>query len=678
MIVSYTDRTYRISYQGLSLVENALGNPSLVQVSVLDGCTILVAPQPDYGITYLPNGEYRSWRITGYNTRLARSEEHFIYIRLSRQDNQAMVVFSVKEYGVDGSVDAESGPSSLYYYIRIGRITATDSVDSPSLDRQITVDFGFLSTPAGSDDGSWKSLFSVTADDLILPLKKFASFVTEGVLSVIGKISLNGKTVSNIARQSDTDKHTANDESVPTTGYLSGKYLDFLRTLLLRKDQDEVMPYLLTFLKGLQTEGFTDSILAGKGTGVMGDRIQTGRMEVRDSLTVLDLVINEIHAMSGDWSLSDCGAVEGVELISEHTYRLSLRRNTEFDFTSLQKDDILYSIVNTLLTGGSEYYTSWMRVLNVNTSENTITVVLYPDSEVPGGKNYPPVAGYNVTRRGNSVLPESGHTNERSQSWLLSSREGRIMFLANVYKPILEDYNYALTIGKIPNLKALDKLPVSAGEVGVVAQTVIAEKFWQFDYNGDVVPNVVDRGLWSAAVASGNSPYRFVQKESVSSSGTTYTTLEQHTVQHYGCKWACLIDKTQLEPVWNSPAWSLVEGDTNYYLSFLSDNGWAFSRRNVNLNVTAQMNYANRDISQALFASEGTEVEWLRDTGDVASDNAWRPSYVDGRKDCIHLSLADMGSGWGITVRTASFICRVFIPVGDGFTEVTNSVMFKM
>lgn len=274
-------------------------------------------------------------------------------------------------------------------------------------------------------------------------------------------------------------------------------------------------------------------------------------------------------------------------------------------------------------------------------------------------------------------MPDEG-INERAQSWILSSREGRILFLQNVFKPILEDYNYALSIGKLPNIKALQKLPVSTDDVGVVAQTVIAEKFYQFDYNGDVVPNKVDRGEWSLEVAQSAAPYRNVQHESISASGTEYTLLEQHTVYHWGCKWGCLVDKTVNEPRWNSPDWVLLEGDKNYALNFISTNGWAFLRSRVDTEITAGLTYAGMDITDDVMQLEGTEVEWLRDSGNVPADNTWKPSYIDGDRNRIWLTNADMPSDFGYSVRSVKFICRVFIPVGDVKTKVENYIGFNI
>lgn len=674
MITDYQSNAYRISYQGVSMTENALGNPNLIQVGVVPGCTIMVAPQKSYGIDYLPNGEYRSWTLTGYNTRLNRTEAHYIYARLERDSDDAMVLFSVNDYATDGSIGGEN-PSKDFYYIRIGSITATDSLEAATLDREITLDYGKLSTPAGNDQDAagWKELFELTAEGLIRPLKRFTSFIVQGTLSIIGKLVINDKQITDVARQGDEGNFVESDENLPTTKLLMGKYLDELRKRLLSKDREDQTEFLLKFGE------FIDSMIAGKGAGIFPDgRGQFERLEVRGSMTVLDMIINQIQGMESDYSFAEIGKISYVEDLGDETYRLIIEKRTDFDFMKFQDNDVCFSIINTLLTGGSDYYTSWMRILTTNVQENNITVSLYPDSEVPGGINYPPVAGYNLTRRGNSTLPEAGEFNERAQSWMLSSREGRIMFLSNVYKPILEDYNYALTIGKLPNIKALEKIPVTTNDVGVVSQIGIFERIYQFDYNGDVVPNKIDRGQWSLATAQGNTPYRRVTHETQTPAGSTYTLLEQHTVYHLGCKWGCLIDKTQLEPKWNSPAWEMLEGDKNYGMEFVSSRGWQFFRGQVNTDITAYITYSGMDITDDVMALEGLEIEWLRDSGNIPSDNSWKPTHIDGQLNTLRLTNDDMPPEWGYKVRTVMFICRIFIPVGGETQKIENYVGFNI
>jgi len=499
----------------------------------------------------------------------------------------------------------------------------------------------------------------------------------EGQISSM-QATINGGGAGSITVLEKYDERPLTDKNV----------LSSLRTLLeiakraLSKEHSDSTDYLLKLLAGGEFGEFVDSMIAGKGAGIFPDgRAQVERLEVRGSLSVLDLIINQIQGMESDYSFTEIGKIESVEDLGESTYRLKIEKRTDFDFMKFQENDVCFSIINTLLTGGSEYYTSWMRILTTNAQENSITVVLYPDSEVPGGTNYPPLAGYNVTRRGNSTLPEEGGFNGRAQSWMISSREGRIMFLANVYKPILEDYNYALTFGKLPNIKALEKLPVTTEDVGIVAQTVIAEKFYQFDYNGDVIPNKVDRGIWSLETAQSGAPYRFVQHELSKPSGSEYTLLEQHTVYHLGCKWGCLKDKTTDEPKWNSPSWGLLEGDSRYSLQLSISGGEAFVIGGVDEVISGRIYFGTTDITDDVMADDATEVEWFRNSGNVPADNLWTPEYVDGNRLAIHIDNGNQhggGSDFGFVSKSVIFTCRVFFPVNGRLEKVDMNLGFDI
>ena len=499
----------------------------------------------------------------------------------------------------------------------------------------------------------------------------------EGQISSM-QATINGGGAGSVTVLEKYDERPLTDKNV----------LSSLRTLLeiaeraLSKEHSDSTDYLLKLLAGGEFGEFVDSMIAGKGAGIFPDgRGQFERLEVRGSLSVLDLIINQIQGMESDYSFTEIGKIESVEDLGENTYRLSIEKRTDFDFMKFQDNDVCFSIINTLLTGGSEYYTSWKRILTTNSEENSITVVLYPDSEVPGGTNYPPLAGYNVTRRGNSTLPEAGGFNERAQSWMISSREGRIMFLSNVYKPILEDYNYSISIGRFPRTKALEKLPISENETGVMAQTVIAEKFYQLDHNGDVVPNKVDRGVWSLETAQSGAPYRFVQHELAKPSGSEYTLLEQHTVYHLGCKWGCLSDKTTDEPKWNSPSWGLLEGDSRYSLQLSISGGEAFVIGGVDEVISGRIYFGTTDITDDVMADDATEVEWFRNSGNVPADNLWTPEYVDGNRLAIHIDNGNqhgVGSDFGFVSKSVIFTCRVFFPVNGRLEEVDKNLGFDI
>lgn len=236
-------------------------------------------------------------------------------------------------------------------------------------------------------------------------------------------------------------------EYMVTANYLDDKFL--------RKDKDDQTAFLLKMLAGAEFGDTVDSMLAGKGTLITPDgRIQTSRLEVRGSAQFMELIINRLLAQESDFVFTESGHIEGVELLEEGTYLLTLRKRWQYDFAAFDDHDVTYGSMNTLLQDGS-YFTSWFRVLSVDTSANTLTVALYPDDEVPGGVNYAPAVGMNISRRGNAV------NEERQNCWYISAREGTIMYLTGVTKPILEEYNYSAWLGLPKNLELFNDLPIN-------------------------------------------------------------------------------------------------------------------------------------------------------------------------------------------------------------------------
>ena len=190
------------------------------------------------------------------------------------------------------------------------------------------------------------------------------------------------------------------NDSTPAT---DSNVFSALRSLamFLRKDRADGTNFLLKFGE------FIDSMVAGKGAGIFPDgRAQFERLEVRDSLTVLELIFNRLSAMESDYSFSESGTIESVSQLEDGTYSLKMKKRWDNDFTALAENDVVYGVVNDLASGGGKYYTSWLRVLHVDISANTINAVMYPDSEVPGGKNYPPEPLMILSHRGNPVDTE--------------------------------------------------------------------------------------------------------------------------------------------------------------------------------------------------------------------------------------------------------------------------------
>ena len=414
----------------------------------------------------------------------------------------------------------------------------------------------------------------------------------------------------------------------------------------LHKDQPD------TTTHQLNVGEFIDSLIAGKGIGLFPDgRAQLTRLEVRESLSVLEVIFNRLLAMESDYSFSESGTVESVTQMEDGTYTLKLRKRWENDFTALQENDIIYGVVNNLASGSGEYYTSWARVLSVDTPANSINVVLYPDSEVPGGKNYPPVELMALTRRGNPV-------NEDRQSWwYLSSREGCLCMLDGVTKPVLEESNYSVIVGKLKQLSIFDNLPINYRQSYVYCRGIAVQDVMRIDYQGNPIRQENQRGLWSAEDAVSN-PYQSTQEV-------------YDSVYHYGCKWMCLLTGTTQEPRYGCTDWAMIEGNPAFSIDIESSNGWYFDAEKfaTTLSITGML--YNQDVTEHILDED---VSWTRDTGNVTEDNAWAAAHAESGK-VLPLTLTDLGPDY-MNLSGCKFIARAILRDGQENMVTENYVTF--
>lgn len=420
--------------------------------------------------------------------------------------------------------------------------------------------------------------------------------------------------------------------------------------MFLRKDQSDSTNFLLKFGE------FIDSMIAGKGAGIFPDgRGQFEKLEVRSAMIVKELIYNRWFSQEGNVTYSEAGTIERIELLSDGTYDLYLRRRWDNDITSFKEQDVSYGSVNNLNSTG-EYYDSWFRVLNVMQAENKLNVVLYPDEEVPGGKNYEPAVGMVITRRGNAV------DEERQGFWYISSYEGCICMLDGVTKPILSESNYSIIIGKLKRLSLFDNLPINYLQSYVYCRGIAIQDLMRIDYQGVVVVQLNDRGFWSLEVAQSDTPYT-AGKETVD------------TVWHYGCRWKCLVTGTTDEPRYASTGWAMIEGNPAFTIDIESENGWQFDGSQLQeevvfttLTVTGQL--YNRDVTDSIL---NTDVTWTRDTGNVSEDNAWAIKRADAGKT-LTLTPDDLGAEFGRTKMVCSFKATALLRDGQQ-TEIAEQTI---
>lgn len=432
---------------------------------------------------------------------------------------------------------------------------------------------------------------------------------------------------------------------------LSQCSLEELNKIFLHKSKPDETPFLLKLLGGAEVGETIDSLVAGKGILLKDGRVQADTLEARFALIVQEVIFNRLSAMESDYSFSESGTIESVELLEDGTYRLPLRKRWENDFTALAENDVVYGVVNILASGDGDYYTSWLRVLHVDTSANTINAVMYPDDEVPGGKNYPPEPLMIISHRGNPV-------NENRQGyWYLSSREKCICMLDGVTKPILEENNYSILIGRLKHLSIFDNLPINYLHTYVYCRGIAVQDIHRIDYQGIPVRAENNRGKWSAEEAV-SDPYK--------------STLDMYdAVYHYGCKWMCLTTGTTDVPRYGSVGWAMIEGNPDFTIDIESTNGWHFDAEKFTTTLIITGDLYNQDVTDHILDED---IEWTRDTGDVTEDNAWAVKRADAGKS-LPLTLDDLGPNY-MNLTGCKFIARVLLRDGQNNHETTDYVPF--
>ena len=238
-------------------------------------------------------------------------------------------------------------------------------------------------------------------------------------------------------------------------------------TKFLSRLTDDIAQGIITFQQGLIALGlavfrdevhfgtFVRSLYAGTGAGIDPQgNAEFESVRVRTYFEAVELIINRLSAIEGDQLLTESDQIESVEDLGDGQYRLHLRAKWEGYFTAQKVNNVIKGIINNLGAAAlgmtnpgtnAQMYTSWMRVNAVDTGNNTIDVTLYPDNQTPAGINFPPCELMNIARWGNQ-------TDTTRQSCIyLSSTEGRIVKLTGVTKPIIDETNYGLVIGALPD-----------------------------------------------------------------------------------------------------------------------------------------------------------------------------------------------------------------------------------
>ena len=457
----------------------------------------------------------------------------------------------------------------------------------------------------------------------------------------------------------------------------------------LSRIADDIAEGKITFQQGLLSLGlavfkddvqfgtFVKSLYAGTGAGIdKNGNAEFESVRVRTYFEAVELIINRLSAIEGDQLLTESDQIESVEDLGDGQYRLHLRAKWDGYFTGQAVNNVLKGIINNLGATAlgmaapgtnAQMYTSWMRVNSVDTGNNTIDVTLYPDNETPAGQNFPPCELMNIARWGNQ-------TDKRRQSCIyLSSTEGRIVKLTGVTKPIIDQTNYGVCIGTLPDFVAAmvdDEgypLPVKDGLdymyiPGIITMDIIRVNKW----TGRPLPNYVDRGEWDA-----EADYYC---EAINPVTGEYETSD---VWYNGCKYRCMRTGTHTAPALNNTDWAFLEGNPDFTVEF-NDTDILFDPDRFDLTLTIIAKYHNVDITSQIPDANVTWTRYSEDADGVeraVSDIAWNIRRGNSGKS-IHLTADDMDFN-GYIPRKVKITATVILTDENGHEIDANRAVFE-
>ena len=441
---------YYINERALTFSENDLDDPQRVAVSLVSG-TVIMVRVPGV-IDYASDGNFERWTLKGYSTKLVNNALHYVYARLSRTDRTALVVFSVKDYNIDGSITttgegegvvATVESSTDYFYIKIGELTATDGKS----DRELTYDSGLLGTEQGNEESSplnemWE-LSKLFTPWLIRAKQWLADFTVKGFITLLGGLVFRKgdteKPVTDIKRSVDSDEDVpVSDENLATSKYVESQLEDLDDRFLSKVKPDET-PHHIKLLGGLTTteaasDDYAKDILKAGWAARKDDDgnwyVEADKIVARILANVYDLLVENNAVFKGNLSSEEfiSGFIGGkgwairMKEWENAAGEIEKKSLAEFDDLIVRGSMRVYEFIVSQMLGENDnrIFTGMMEVDHYDNSDGKIYL------KTDGGKLYNPFreddviivqqyggmptqeSGYYVTKQYEFIVTEVG------------------------------------------------------------------------------------------------------------------------------------------------------------------------------------------------------------------------------------------------------------------------------
>lgn len=367
-------------------------------------------------------------------------------------------------------------------------------------------------------------------------------------------------------------------------------------------DQPEQLQYLLTLLAGAVIGQPGKIYLNPDGS------IRCEQIYVSGSAIFEELVFNRQRVNEGSQLYTDRGVIERVNILGNGYIELTFRKEYAEQLHTFQVHDVLKCSMNSLDSAGTKL-DSWTRVLSTDMTNNTATVILYPDNECPGGHNYLPMEGATAARWGNPV------DSSRQQLFYLSATDGNFCFLQGVTKPIINDQGSNVTafIGLPADIPVIRKLlqegTIRPNDTLLYAKTAVIENLITVKHDGS--PDYIQRewDSWDN------------EKQYIMGYDSTEERYVQDNCWHGGSLWRCIVPLATIgvEPSLTNTDWACIRSGGLQIDIESTEGDWYNGDISFTTTLVAMLMHGDLIISD----DDITSILWTRESGDAAADEAW-------------------------------------------------------
>ena len=407
---------YWISPTALTITLNANGDKDYIQANVAGGAMIMCYMAGIDGLGFDNGHNYQRWQLVANPTYFNSETEKFVYVAIPRSrkaDNDvALVVYPSEKIDVYGKNAAnEQLGSDEYYYVFLHGVISASVVNGEERERVWTerIETGTLSSDealtAGGDSTWWQ----------LNIVDQTVSFLKEIVTATIRELHVKFAHVTKLVFGTGTitgvaDKNTAHDSQadIVTPAFLFGN----TDTRFVRRDIDDKLNNLLTFLKGVHFgEDFQQSL---SGAGIYKDdnglwHIEGDIFHARRKLTAEEVEIMNTSHIKGKVVNSAGGfVISRIEKVSG-AWRCYFRQQDAEGrrvYNSMRVDDLaLCETFNLVDNNGQAANHYWhRRVTSVGTDYVDVADNTKADDYASGSDE--PQVGDEVAQLGNVTVKE--------------------------------------------------------------------------------------------------------------------------------------------------------------------------------------------------------------------------------------------------------------------------------